>query len=89
VHFEKQRPVQDRLNRNHGGIETLDVGPPAESARSFSRHEAVHRPRKIHSHGFLDENVEPHFQKAGNPPLRARPSERPPLAASARSAQLL
>jgi len=63
MHFEKQRPVQDRLNRNHGRIKAFDVAHlqnPSVFLRCMEQRIGL---RKIYSHGLLNKNVEPHFQE--------------------------
>ena len=63
VHFEKQRPVQDRLNRNHGRIETLDVAHLQDPSVFLCRVEQCICLHETNGHGFLDKHVETHFQK--------------------------
>jgi len=67
--FEKQRPVQDRLNRNHGGLKRSTC-PPAESVHFSSLHGAAHRPRR--SRDGLSTRTSESISAAGSPPPHAR-----------------
>src|SRR5713226_9567410 len=63
MHFEKQRPVQDRLNRNHGRIETFDVAHLQNPSVFLCCMEKRIGLREIHGHGLLNKDVKSHFQK--------------------------
>ena len=63
MHLKKQGVVQDRLNRNHGRIESFDVAHLENPSVFFCSMEQGIGLRQIHSHRLLNENVEPHLQK--------------------------
>src|ERR1700722_7667077 len=63
MHFEKKRTVKNRLNRCHGGIKAFDVAHlqnPFVSPRRFKKRI---RFRKIHSHGLLNQHVQPTLEQ--------------------------
>ncbi len=63
VHFEEQRPVQDRLDRNYGRVEAFDVAHLKDPSAFLRRTEQRIGLRKIHGHRLLDKHVESHFQQ--------------------------
>src|SRR5579885_772970 len=59
VHFKKERPVENRLDRNHGGIEPLDV-PDLQNAAIPARCPKQRiRFRKARGHRLFNEHVNP------------------------------
>jgi hypothetical protein len=63
MYFEKKRPIQNRFNRCHSGIKTFDMAHLQNPFVPPGRFEKRIRLRQIHSHGLLDQHVQPAFEQ--------------------------
>jgi hypothetical protein len=63
VYFEKKRPIENRLNGSHCGVESFDVAHLQYPVLSPSRFKECIRFRKIHGHGLFYKHVQPALEE--------------------------
>src|SRR5467141_857937 len=64
VHLEKERMIQNRLDRQHRWVESFDVADLQQALMPLCRVQQRIRLRQSLRHGLLDQNIEAHFHKA-------------------------
>ncbi len=63
MYFEKKRPIENRLNRCHGGIKALDVAHLQNPFVPPRRFEKRIRLLEIQGHRLFDQDVQPVFEQ--------------------------
>src|SRR6266478_7667163 len=64
VDLEKERMIQNRLDRQHRWVESFDVADLQQALMPLCRVQQRIRLRQSLRHGLLDQNIEAHFHKA-------------------------